>query len=446
MLFNGEGTHVLLEENNKRFLPELHIPQFTRPAEQITSVLRNTWSIPAVLLFSNRIEADEERPYYAAVEACRGNWDVPAGLAWYPIERAASTLVEGEASLLRTSHAKAVQPHFGVDPAPFGRLGWLHRLHDWVKTTVAPLGIELTHVSQLNGSETFCLLRFDTTKEPLWFKAVGRPNLHEFPITLTLSRLFPDYVPTILSSDPLLNGWLMDSAGELTLVDVDDHSIWQKAIQRLAQLQIKSVSHIPELLQAECRDLRTKTLADLVDPFFECVRGLMERQTKTRSLPLTAQELSTLASNVKLLLASLAELGIPDTLGHSDFNPGNILLAYDRYVFTDWAEGSVGHPFLTFEYFLAHLRKSFPALAGRADEFREAYSKEWLPTVPAAGIVRGLQIMAAIAPYAYALSGDAWRDPSRLNVPPVPALLRSLARKMNQEVNSLKQLRDLCLI
>jgi hypothetical protein len=64
MVFNGAGTHVLLgEENDKYYLPEIRIPQFTRSAEQITSGLRDTWGIPTVLLFSNRIESDEKRPY-----------------------------------------------------------------------------------------------------------------------------------------------------------------------------------------------------------------------------------------------------------------------------------------------------------------------------------------------------------------------------------------------
>jgi len=61
-------------------------------------------------------------------------------------------------------------------------------------------------VQQLNGSETFSLLKFETTKAPVWFKAVGEPNVREFLITLKLFELFPDYVPKILASAPLLNG------------------------------------------------------------------------------------------------------------------------------------------------------------------------------------------------------------------------------------------------
>jgi hypothetical protein len=34
------------------------------------------------------------------------------------------------------------------------------------------------------------LVRFETTREPVWFKAVGKPNLHELAITLLLTALF----------------------------------------------------------------------------------------------------------------------------------------------------------------------------------------------------------------------------------------------------------------
>jgi len=53
-----------------------------------------------------------------------------------------------------------------------------------VRAVIRPLGMELKDFHQLNGCETFSLIRFETTQLPVWFKAVGKPNLHEFPITV----------------------------------------------------------------------------------------------------------------------------------------------------------------------------------------------------------------------------------------------------------------------
>jgi len=62
-----------------------------------------------------------------------------------------------------------------------------------VQRAIEPYGLRLSgEFRQLNASPTFALLRLETTGQALWFKAVGEPNLREFPIPSpieTLSRL-----------------------------------------------------------------------------------------------------------------------------------------------------------------------------------------------------------------------------------------------------------------
>jgi hypothetical protein len=440
MLFNCEGTDVLLQRANSTYaLPEVRIPRFMRPADQITSLLRDTWGIPTILLFSCLIESAPAKPHYAILEACKRGWQVPPDFEWVPIQQSTFYLTDySEASLLQASNARALQPYFGIDPAPFSRLGWVHRLFDWVKVTVAPLGIEPTAVSQVNGSETFSLLRFDTTKQPLWFKAVGKPNLHEFPITLTLSRLFPDYLPKILGSDALLNGWLMQSGGEATLDNVGNFNAWRNAACRLAQLQIESMSHTAEILGAGCHNLGMDTLTSLVDPFFEVMTGLMRQQAKNSPPPLTQAELTKVSSAIKDALRLLADIGIPETLGHNDFNPGNILVEGDRCVFTDWAEAQIGHPFLTFELFIAHLRQSCPSLAAQELSLRKTYSECWLSVASDEMVERASQVSPLIALYSYAIAGQVWCNPTRLAAPQMAGYLRGLARRMKTEAFGLR--------
>jgi aminoglycoside phosphotransferase (APT) family kinase protein len=149
------------------------------------------------------------------------------------------------------------------------------------------------------------------------------------------------------------------------------------------------------------------------------------------------------ASTITNALHLLGDIGIPYTLGHGDFNPGNILVEGDRCVFIDWAEAHVGHPFLTFEYLLAHLRMVRPTLTMREDSLREAYTACWQSTLCSADIERGLQLSPLIAVYASAISSNSWRDPERLAVPQVPGYLRSLTRRMSQESGKLHQRQDL---
>src|SRR5262249_40526758 len=162
-----------------------------------------------------------------------------------------------------------------IDPAPFSRLGWFGNLEGWVQSKVPAIRTEATELLQLNGSETFSLLRLGTPAQRLWFKAVGKPNLHEFPITLLLSQLFPDYLPKLIASDPLLNGWLMESGG-VTLGEFGDLNVLRNAVQRLARLQIESIPWMSKLRSAGCSDLSCPALAALVVRFFDVMGEVME--------------------------------------------------------------------------------------------------------------------------------------------------------------------------
>jgi len=135
----------------------------------------------------------------------------------------------------------------------------------------------------------------------------------------------------------------------------------------------------------------------------------------------------------------MGDIAIPYTLGHGDFNPGNILVESDRCIFIDWAEAHVGHPFLTFEYFLAHLRQSGLSLATQEGSLRAAYTECWRSTVRAASVESALRLSPLIAVFASAISSNSWRDPERLAIPQVPGYLRSLTRRMRYEAGELHQ-------
>jgi hypothetical protein len=443
VLLNSAGTHVILQhEDDRYFLPQIRIPQFTRPAEQITSLVRNNWSTITTLLWSAQIESADKQSYYAVLHLYDETQQMPGILKSFPIREALTCLDSAQASLIETGHARALTTCPDVDPEPFSRLGWIHRLQDWINVVVGPSAVESRRFIQYNGSGAFALIRFETNAMPLWFKAVGPPNLREFPITLLLSRLFPDYLPKILASDPLLNGWLMEGAGELTLGECEDKESWGRAVQRLARLQIESIGRASELVQAGSRDARTPTLASLVVPFFDAMTSLMQRQTKKSPSPLTSEELTVVASTIEHALLLLQEHNMPDTLGHADFNPGNVLLDGSRCVFTDWAEAFVGHPFLTFEYLLNYLRKCCPALVSHEPLLLQCYSQYWHSVASPDAIRRALRLSRLVAVFAYATVGNAWGVPEEMDEA-VAGYLRSLVRRMHQEVTSLR--RDLCL-
>ena len=55
-------------------------------------------------------------------------------------------------------------------------------------------------IKQLNAGGSFALIRFRMWNgQDYWLKATGKPNAHEFSITLLLSKLCGDYLPEVSS-------------------------------------------------------------------------------------------------------------------------------------------------------------------------------------------------------------------------------------------------------
>jgi len=327
----------------------------------------------------------------------------------------------------------------------FAKPGWIEELFAWVRREIEPYGLRLTgKFRQLNASPTFALLRLETNRTALWFKAVGEPNLREFPISVTLSRLFPGFVPTVIATHPAWNGWLSTEFPGSTLDEVPDAGAWERAAQTLAQLQIASVGKTDELLKAGCRDVQVASLLGLVDPFLGVMSRLMEQQQKTPPPVLGRDELRTLGRQIKDALSDLAELNIPDTLGHLDFNPGNILCSADQCVFLDWAEAYVGHPFLTLQYLREHLMRLRQEQFGLGVDLVKAYETKWHRILAPETVSAAEDLAPVLAVFAYAAGTKVWQNPASPHEPRVAAYLRSLTRRMHVEMQRLQDRRQPC--
>jgi hypothetical protein len=133
-----------------------------------------------------------------------------------------------------------------------------------------------------------------------------------------------------------------------------------------------------------------------------------------------------LNQRIKDSLTLLEDLRIPNTLGHLDLNPWNIVVSADGGIFLDWAEAYLGHPFFCVEYALEHFRREICADAVLESELVNAYK----------------------APWCQLLSGDLTSEAlalTPLRDPRMGAYLRSLARRMNREAIQFIDRRAACL-
>jgi aminoglycoside phosphotransferase (APT) family kinase protein len=175
------------------------------------------------------------------------------------------------------------------------------------------------------------------------------------------------------------------------------------------------------------------------------VATLMDQQSKIPPTVLTRAELARMGQVVRDSLDRLQEVGMPDTLGHLDLNPGNIIASPRKCVFLDWAEACVGHPLFSLQYLIEHLRRTVGRNSAMEARAIEAYCAAWVRVVPRAAIAEALELAPLLAVFAYAAGTDMWRDPERLEQPAIAGYLRSLTRRMHREAGELERRRSVCV-
>ena len=450
ILFSQDRNDVLLATEEAGFLlPCVEIPRWQRVPEHLTAATRSKYGCVAISLFALEIRPlgdNSNGPCYQAMECVCNGEEHASDAVWKSVTSLAQASFQEGADYQALQRCTEESSSYEADPAArFARKGWFTELRSWVTKSIEPLGLQLKRpFRQLNAGPSFSLIRFETNGPAIWFKAVGEPNLREFPTTLTLARLFPAYVPELLSQEPHWNGWLSLEANGAKLSETVDGGHWEQAATTLAKLQVDSFGQLDPLFDSGLHDLRNETLTSQVDPFIDVMTQFMLAQTKIPPPALSPRELDHLRIRVKDSLALLADLKIPDALGHLDLNPANIIVSSNRCVFLDWAEAYVGPPFLSLQYLLEHFRRAVRGNDAAESRLSSGYRTPWLEFAPTEIIDEALDLAPLVAVYAYAIRNPAWRDLRMLRDTRVPGYFRSLTRRMHSEGQKLMHWRTPC--
>lgn len=429
-------------------LPRVEIHPHERLAEQLTAEAARTWGLEAFCLFLPSVppSGEHEEGGCAVMESVKPAGKPPMGTYWMPSSTASECCDPLDASALRNALAELHSYRMGERAGQFGRPSWMRELFTWAQEQIAPLDLRLTGgFRQLNASPTFSLIRLEAEGGAVWFKATGEPNSHELPVTVALTRFFPRYLPPVLGVHQAWNGWLSAAAAGISLDEVKDFRAWERAAKELAELQIESIGKVDELLEAQTRDLRLPVLAERIDPFISRMGEFMAAQEKPTPAPVARSELASLGEALKESCALLESLRLPHTLGHVDFNPGNILVSEDRCVFLDWAEGCITNPLVTFEYLREHLSRSAVEIPAAGERLAAAYLRPWESFHSPVDLRRARELSPLIAVFAYAVATDSWRSLDFSANPTLAGYYRSLTRRMYRESIQVAQRSEPCL-
>ncbi|MGH2593013.1 MAG: phosphotransferase [Anaerolineae bacterium] len=226
--------------------------------------------------------------------------------------------------------------------APWARPGWYAEATAWMQAQLAQLDYRLTvPIEQVKSWCLSCILRALTTAGDVYFKAVADLPLfvNEAVVTQLLAERYPRHVPAPLCIDRE-RGWML-------LPDFGRELGWDAPIERRAEalrafgrLQIDSTKRVDELLAIRCLDRRLDRLIDQIDPLLNSLdtsSGLTETEIV---------QFRDLGPRLKAMCAALVSYNVPPALVHADMHMSNVARRDGGYLFFDWTDACVAHPFL----------------------------------------------------------------------------------------------------
>jgi hypothetical protein len=266
---------------------------------------------------------------------------------------------------------------------PWAEAGWYDATVEWIEERVAELGRSITGpITQRKHWSISSILRVPTAEGPIWCKDVPTFFAQEGPVLEVLCRTTPGPLPVVLArADGRV---LLEDLGGASLeafdAPVEDH---ERAARLLATMQLEWIDRVDELLAAGAVDRRLALLpahaaAIAARPD---VTGGLDAERRSR--------LDALVAALPERCAALADSdgGVPATLVHGDFHPGNVAKRPDgSLVVFDWTDVAVGHPFVDLAPYRPH-----------RDAVIAAYAGVWRERVGNEAVDRALELIPPIA-------------------------------------------------
>ena len=224
--------------------------------------------------------------------------------------------------------------------APWWNPGWFTSARQWLERWVAESEEVLFEpIERYYNWPLSSIVRAHTHSDIFYLKATTRlPGIANEPdLTVRLAAMFPGRVPEPLAVD-YDRGWmLLRRFGDTIRTVPDDDKL--VALLEFTQLQRQSIQYIEELLEAGCPDRRLAIIE---------AQAIQLSETVSASLVLNAAEVESLRVALPRLVEAcraLSEFSVPSTLVHGDLFGGNIARPEGRFLYVDWGQACVSHPF-----------------------------------------------------------------------------------------------------
>jgi hypothetical protein len=223
---------------------------------------------------------------------------------------------------------------------PWARIGWYKEASRWIEEQLEATGHRPVAIEPVKNWSLSYVLRARSENGIYYFKTSANLPLfvNEAGITVGLGQLFPDHFPVTIATDIDRDWLLMVDSGRLVGwgAPIEERKGF---LAQWGQLQRRSAGYIDTLLRTGCLDRRLGWLESRIG-------GLINSAETERSLDKEeVSRLRNITPDLKALCGRLMTYNIPHTLVHGDLNGGNVAFNNGRYIFFDWTDACVSHPF-----------------------------------------------------------------------------------------------------
>ena len=291
-----------------------------------------------------------------------------------------------------TYHAEALEPPENLPPSDFAdddhplRLPWarpsgVRDLLGWaskhVRLTGRPVQVKTWNLSGL--------FRLPTGDGTVWLKAIPGFAAAEPAAIAAFAAVDPGLVPAVVAAAP----------GRLLLADVPGADCWEASPQVAADALGRLVAAQARIgpRPAALPDRRPGLLA-------AAVSDLLEGPVAAELSPAELRAARSLQPRWEML----ADCGLPDTVVHGDFHPGNWRRGAGPPVVLDFADAHWGNPALD------GLRAIDFLPAGRRRQTADAWIAAWTAAAPRSRPAEALRIAEPLAHLAYAVRYQEFLD------------------------------------
>ncbi len=344
-------------------------------------------------------------PTLATTEPAPAGWEPPTGLSFraIPAEPAGlpGALVPRAREWLAELRGEPREPP-ALRPR-WSRPGWRARAAAWMTTAAAAAGQPLTAEPQtfyLRGISA--LLRAPTADRDLFLKAVFPPFHAEPALTQLLAARFPGHLPRVLATEPD-EGWLLVEDIEATLIgelpDADRPAALAVGSRAIVEIQAALADRPDDLAALGSAGAPHRPATEM--PAALAV-ALGSDGVGFVAAPLDAERRARILGGVAAAVARVEAIGVPDSVIHGDFHPGNAAIVDARAVIIDWSDAAIGCPLVDLLTWISWSDEK-PAERGAAID---AWIDAWSPVVDGRALRDRLQDILALGAAYQVISYD----------------------------------------